>query len=161
MFSWEKRWLRAVLEAFAPDPTDVLALGETPIDYLDAFLTVKRSSTPRARLGLHLALWLVALSPMWLCRTRQSMAQLPLHERAQMLERLLTHPRYIVRELTTLLKLIACIAIWNVDSIRARSGCESTGMMYTEEVSGTRPSLSRLPVLQENPASAEHTQEVA
>lgn len=148
MFFWEKRWLPAVLESFAPDAVDKLALSQIRVDYAGAFRVIRQNSTPRARLGLHLALWIAALAPWWLDRRCCSMASLGIEERAALLQRLLGHRSYIVRELTTLLKLVACMTIFGLDAIQLRSGYDTSAELYTsQEASGTRRRVSHLPVL--------------
>lgn len=147
MVFWEKRWLLAVLQGFAPDGGGKLALNQTTVDYLGAFRVIRRASTHRAALGLHLALWIAAWAPLWMDRRWCSMAGLGIEERATILQRLLCHRSYIVRELTTLLKLVACMAIFGLDAIQLRSGYDARAELYPQEASGTRRRASRLPVL--------------
>jgi len=149
MLFWEKRWLLAVLEGFAPDDGGKLALNQLGIDYLGAFRVIRRASTPRAALGLHLALWIAALAPLWLERRWCSIASLGIEARAALLQRLLCHRSYIVRELTTLLKLVACMAMFGIDAIQLRSGFDTSAALYAQEASGTRRRAPHLPVLPE------------
>ena len=133
----ERRQAVAILEAFAPprvdDPqrhdeeapsgerTIRLAPRKGEVDYLRAVTRMMAASTAKARLGIHVALFLVALAPLWLCGKLETMAGLALEQRTAILERLARHPFFAVRDLTLLLKLGAAFALLGTASVRARS----------------------------------------
>jgi hypothetical protein len=145
--SFEHRWVRATLEGFAPassscspnscspDANSVeagLVPREGEVDWSAAFLAIGRASNPRARLGLRFALWMVALSPLWfvfLPRAPGSpppraatLAGVPVGMRGAYLEALLSSEIFVVRELSTLIKVAAAFAFLGTPSVRARSG---------------------------------------
>ena len=133
----ERRQAVAILEAFAPPRGDEvqrhdeaaesgerkirLAPLEGEVDYLRAVMRMMAASTGKARLGIHVALLLVALAPLWFCGKLATMAGLALEQRTAILERLARHPFFAVRDLTLLLKLGAAFALLGTASVRARS----------------------------------------
>jgi hypothetical protein len=121
----ERRQAVAILEAFAPPREDEapkqLAPKKGEVDYLRAVTRMMAASTGKARLGIHVALLLVALAPLWLCGKLATMAGLALEQRTAILERLARHPFFAVRDLTLLLKLGAAFALLGTASVRARS----------------------------------------
>lgn len=122
MRSFERRWVRVVLGSFAAEGSSELAPRAGEVDYLGTFLGMRASARPVARIGLRLALWLVALSPLWYGRRWCTFAGLSLDERQGLLGRLLEHPALAVRESAFMMKLAACLALFASDSLRARSG---------------------------------------
>ena len=147
--SLERRQAVAILEAYAPPRAEGAAdageltsaaeggdakseSGEHPVaalcprvgevDYVDAMQRMMRAGTPKARLGIHLALWIVALAPLWMLVSVRTMAGLPIARRSQILERCLRHRAFVVRELALLLKVGASFALLGTASVRARSG---------------------------------------
>jgi len=134
MTRWEHIWAIEVLAAFAPaaesrnaasQPPKVspqLAPREGEVDYLRTFRRMHAGSTPLAGLGLRLALWMVALAPVWLLGRFVTFTQLARAERTELLSRLLRHTSLTVRELALLLKLTAAFALLGTPSVRERSG---------------------------------------
>ena len=150
----ERRQAVAILEAFAPprdeeprpeEPLDDDApSGERPVrkarlaprkgevDYLRAVSRMMAASTAKARLGIHVALLLVALAPLWFCGKLATMAGLALEQRTAILEKLARHPFFAVRDLTLLLKLGAAFALLGTASVRARSQYDRPAVEVTE-----------------------------
>lgn len=126
MRRFEERWAVAALSSFAPE-TDAGAdaglltprPGET--DYEGALRTMVQGSNLLGRLGIRLAIWLVAFSPFWALRRLRTFAGLEQHQRTELLHRLLEHPAYAVRELTLLLKVVTCMALLRPGPVRART----------------------------------------
>jgi hypothetical protein len=146
MLSLERRWAQAVLSSFAPqDHESRFSVRPLEVDFAQAFALMMRSSSPMGALGLRLALWMVALWPF--PKTFRSLAQTA---RTELLDRLLGHRIYAVRELVLLLKLCASMAIFSVPALRDRSNFERQGH-YDEVVehSGERPKV-RLPLVQDD-----------
>jgi hypothetical protein len=137
--SFEKRWAVAVMEGFAPAGNRGLSPEPGEIDYLGSLLAMARASTPLARTGLRLALWLTALAPLWMLGRFRSVVTLSANERAALLERLMAHPLYLLRELGIYLKLATCMALFARRSLRDRSN-------YFREHTTPRP-VVRLAVL--------------
>lgn len=122
MLAFEARWVRIVLASFAPAAAPGLSPREGEVDYLATFASMRASAGPLARVGMRLALWLVALAPMWLAKRRGTMASVPLDVRQALLAALLEHRVYPVREAAFMLKLAASLALFASDAVRARSG---------------------------------------
>lgn len=121
--SWEKRWLQAIMEGFAP-PTSTVGLAPQPgeVDYARAFEELNAHASPVAQAGLRAAIHLLGTAPMWTATKAATMDQLPVEERTALLSRLVSHPQLLVRELTWLLKVQGSMALLGTPSIRARSG---------------------------------------
>lgn len=115
---------------------------------MGTFRILLRESTPKAALGLRLALLLVTLSPLWLWGRLTTFSGLAQGRRTELLRELLGHRSFIVRELTTLLKFCAAMALLGDPAVRARSGFDNV-QATTEVESGVR---TRLPVIGEGAA---------
>lgn len=133
MTQFERRWVFAVLEAFAPVGGPGLAPREGEVDWVRAFTRMRESCTPRAQFGVRLALWMVALAPLWMCGRFATMAGIPVADRAIILDRLLEHRIFAVRELTMLIKIGASLGLIGTVSVRKRSGwVDSPGGALTD-----------------------------
>jgi hypothetical protein len=152
MTRWRNQLVDAVLAGFAPFDGPGLAPRVGEVDYAGTFERMRRATNPRAALGLWVALWIAVFAPIWLEGTLRTMRALPVARRAELLERLLAHRWFFVRELTTLLKLAASLALFASDSVRARSGYDGHGAIVHE--SGER---LRLPIA--HPTAAEEAEE--
>jgi hypothetical protein len=97
-----------------------------------------------AALGLRLAIWIAALAPLWLWGKLTTISKLATERRTELLRQLLTHRAFAVRELVTLLKLSAAMALLGTPSVRARSGYDHVQAVADAE-SGLR--VRRLPVM--------------
>jgi hypothetical protein len=122
MLSFERRWARHVLAAFAPTGGPGLAPALEEVDYQDVFARMLRGASPWAAMGLRLALWIAALAPIWLWGRLTTVTKLAAERRPELLRQLLHHRAFAVRELTLLLKLCAAMALLGTPSVRARSG---------------------------------------
>lgn len=122
MLAFERRWVREILGSFAPVGSAALSPREGDVDYLRAFYDLREQARPIARLGVRLALWLVALAPVWLLGRARTLPRLSLADRQALLARLLEHRVYFVREAAFLLKLTACVALFASEALRAQSG---------------------------------------
>lgn len=122
MWSFERRWAQAILEAYAPPSGPGLAPRPGEVDYLGTLDRMVGYSGGRGRAGFRAALWLVALSPMWSLRGFGSIVRLGLEARTTLLSELMKHRVHPVRELTNLLKVVAAFAMLSTPSVRARSG---------------------------------------
>jgi hypothetical protein len=122
MTRFEQNWTADVLTAFTVDGGQGLTPRQGEVDYLGTFGRMRRGSTALAALGLRLAIWMVALAPLWALGKLATFSTLARRERCELLGRLLVHHNFAVRELTMLLKLTAAIALLGTASVRARSG---------------------------------------
>ena len=121
MIGFENRWALATLEAFAPPAGPGFSPGTVEVDYVGTLEEMRSSGTTLSAIAIRLALWIVAVSPMWLSGQARTIASLPASERAELLARLLAHRVYLVRELSLLLKLCACMALFRVPELRAQT----------------------------------------
>jgi hypothetical protein len=118
----EQRLLEATLRGFAPEGGSGLAPIPGEVDWLDSFARMADASNGQAKLGMRAAIWLAGLSPVWLDGKAHSLLALSDEERVSILERLLAHRSFAVRELVLLLKLQAAFALLGTATARARSG---------------------------------------
>lgn len=148
MLSFERRWARQLLGAFAPGGGPGLAPIEGEVDYVGALGRMMRGATPLAALGMRLALWLVALAPFWLWGRLTTVTRLAADRRTELLCQLLCHRAFAVRELTLLLKLCAAMALLGTPTVRARSGydvSETRVSMQPERAPAARVHLPLAP----------------
>jgi len=122
LLNMERRLLTATLAGFAPEDGPGLAPTRGEVDWTASFEQMAGASNAQARLGMRAAIWLAGLSPMWMHGRVATLASLPQTERAAVLEELLAHRSFAVRELTLLLKLQSAFALLGTASARARSG---------------------------------------
>jgi hypothetical protein len=126
MLAFERRWVRDILSSFAPEGGPGLAPRVGEVDYERAFMSLHGSARLIARVGMRIALWLIALAPLWLRGERRTLPALPSEARQALLARLLEHRVYAVREAAFLMKLCACLALFANDAVRARSGYDGS-----------------------------------
>ncbi len=117
---FERRWLAATMSGFT-GPEGELALREGEVDYLSTADVMNEGSSRKARLGLHLAVWLAALAPVWMLGRAQTIDEVSPATRTELLARMVSHRLFFVRGLTTLLKLAASLAMMRSPGVRART----------------------------------------
>lgn len=122
MWAFERRWADVILGSFVVPGAQGLMPEAGEVDYLAGYESMYGAARPLARVGLRAALWLVALSPLWLGLRLRTFATLAPRERNRLLGRLIEHGSYPVRESVFLLKLVACLALFASESVRTRSG---------------------------------------
>src|SRR5271169_71192 len=89
LFPFERRWAVAVLEGFAPPGGPGLAPRPGEADFLGTHLRIYEASGRGGRLALRMAVFVTALSPLWLFERVATFAGLPPEGRAVFLSRLL------------------------------------------------------------------------
>ena len=124
MLAFEERWAVAVLAEFAPAGGTGFSPKEGEVDYLETLRSMMRASTRTAALGFRIALWITALAPLWLFGKLSTFRGVAREKRTEILQRLLNHRSYIVRELVLVLKMSACFALFRVGALRERSQYE-------------------------------------
>ena len=154
MTRFEQLWAADVLTAFTHEAEPGLCPRTGEVDYLGAFRRMRRGSTALAGLGLRLAVWMVALAPLWLLGRVATFSTMARRERTELLSRLLVHNSFVVRELTMLLKLTAAMALLGTLSVRARSGYDNVQAVAPME-SGVRV---HLPIVQRAPVEHTHSE---
>ncbi len=109
MYSFERRWGAAALEGFCPSSSrgrqlpDQLVPEDGEVAWGSALDRTASALNSRARLGLRVAIWLVTWSPLWLLGRLSPLHRMPSSTRAVILDQLLRHRFFAVRELTMLL----------------------------------------------------------
>lgn len=114
-------WAALVLSSFVPVSAGGLVRNDREIDWSGAWERFLSSMNARARLGARVALLIAITAPVWVLGRLGSLASLGIEERARLLDRLLAHPLYLVRELVLMLKICACFAMFRSDQVRART----------------------------------------
>lgn len=146
---WEKRWLTAIFEGFAPPAAstsaDVGLLQPRPdeVDWAGAFVQLNEGGSPIAQGGLRAAIHLIGTSPAWMGAGAATMDALPVEARAALLDKLAQHPLRLVRELTWLMKVQASMALFGTPSVRARSGYDRARADKTPVRLRTKREMSR------------------
>lgn len=121
MLAMEERWVETVMSGFAVADGSGLAPRAGQIDWLSGARDFLERASMQGRLGVRLGVLLVMSAPLWLWGRLRSAATLSAVERAQLLDELLEHRVFAIRELTLLLKLVSCMALFRDASLRARS----------------------------------------
>jgi hypothetical protein len=118
--SLETFWARNVLSSFTGASTGfTVEAGE--VDYVEGLRRFMATASDKACLGIRVAFLLVVTSPLWAMGRFARFSRLSATDRAALMDRLLSHRFFFVRELCLLLKLIACMAIFRVEGTRART----------------------------------------
>ncbi len=132
MTGFEERWAVTALASFAPEgpadggpQADEVLPAVTPrpgeVDYLQTLRTMLGGANLVGRLGIRLAIWLIAFSPFWSLHRFRTLGGLLPPERSTLIHRLLEHPWFAVRELCLLLKVVTCMALLAPGPVRART----------------------------------------
>lgn len=108
LFGFELAWATAAFEAVFPERT-ALPHGIARMHPGRFLADVIATSPLEQSIGLRLALWTVALAPLWLLRRPKTIADICPEERQRILERLLASPVYAVRQLVVAFKAIASL----------------------------------------------------
>ena len=116
------RWSAVILGGFTVDAADGLAADPGQVDWERGARDFLERANLEGRLGVYAGMWIAMTAPLWLWGRLRSAAGLEPVERARLLAELLSHRVFFVRELTLLLKLVACMAFFRDPAIRARSG---------------------------------------
>lgn len=119
--SLETFWARNVLSSFTGASAG-FTVGEGEVDFVDGLRRFMATASDKACLGIRVAFLIVVTSPVWAMGRFARFSRLGPVERAALMDRLLSHRFFFVRELCLLLKLIACMAIFRSEATRARTG---------------------------------------
>jgi hypothetical protein len=120
MLPCERRWAVGILRSFARignEPSPI-----TDAAYLAGYDALRIRARVVARIGLRLAVWVVAVSPLFLGRKGRFFGALDTEDRTRILEELLVHRFHPVREAAFVLKCAACLALFRDGEFRAQSG---------------------------------------
>lgn len=130
MLAFEGRWAAVIMRTFS-DTDDAPPWAVSSDDYLAALETLRSRARWLARVGLRLAIWLIALAPLWRLSQVATFASLPAERRRSLLEELLAHPSLAVREAAFVMKFVASLALFKCDEVRAYSGYDGPAEKLT------------------------------
>lgn len=115
------RWTHLVLSSFAGS-SDGFTVRDDEVDYVAGARRFMDAASDKACLGLRVAIVMVMTAPFWMWGRFTSLGGLTREERSDLLDQMLRHRVFFVRELCLLLKLVACMAIFRSSEARARTG---------------------------------------
>lgn len=126
--SIERALAPIVLSSFAPLALPRgFSVGVGEVDWtggLDRFLG---TASDKARLGIAVSLVAFFFAPIFTLGRFCTLAKATREERAAAMESLLDHRFFLVREMALLVKLVACMAMFRVSALRARTGYDDPG----------------------------------
>jgi hypothetical protein len=116
--SFEVAWTDAAFDTIYPErgalPHGIASMH--PARFFDDLL----AKVPfEQSLGMRVTLWIIALSPLFVIRRFGTIASIAPEDRTRLLERLVTTPNYIVRQLAMSFKAIATLLYVQSDAVRA------------------------------------------
>jgi hypothetical protein len=114
-------WATMVLSSFAPAGPGGLVERNDEVDWGGAWTRFVSSLNAKARLGARLALLIALTAPLWTMGRLASLGSLRVEERSRVLGSMLSHRFYLFRELTLMLKVCACLAMFRTPEVRART----------------------------------------
>ena len=116
----EMGWARAALQAtFADRERGV----RVPFERLDLEATIDetlRFIPWRSGMGLRIAIWMIALAPLWLMLRVATLTSLAAADRERVLARLIAHRVYFVRQLALLFKAFGALWVFRDAGLRAQ-----------------------------------------
>lgn len=111
------------LAQMAPAPgTDAPLPGFAELDTTAFWAEVDRAAPPLLRLGLRVAVWVLTWLPIVLVGRLRTFPRLSAPEQDQLLCRAAASRWYLLRQLVTLLKALACFAYFREPAVRGRFG---------------------------------------
>jgi len=123
-FSFERRWLLAVLDAILPSgahPRLALGARDVPLGRFVEDLLLRAPAL--AAIGLRASLWVVTFTPLARGRLRL-FGSLAAQEQVELLEALARSPVHLLREVPVLLKTLACLGYCGLPEVQRQVGIE-------------------------------------
>lgn len=119
--SFERRWLRAILDTIFPSSDrGALPLGAADLD-IDGFFDELFAQAPfESSLGLRVAIWILALAPLFVIAKPRSFAGLSVEDRERVYSKLAASRIYVVRSLVIALKAIGSLLYCGDPTVRGR-----------------------------------------
>jgi hypothetical protein len=118
--TFELAWTDAAFDAIYPEPPrSVLPHGVASMHPARFFDSVLASVPFEQSLGLRFTLWMIALAPLFTIRKLGTIASISAYDRTRVLERLVTSPIYVVRQLAMSFKAVATLLYAKSDAVRA------------------------------------------
>jgi len=119
LMKFEHRWVEAVYDGMFPAKADVrIPVGARDADMVGLFEDAREAVPARVAFGLRIAVWLVALSPLFTIGKLVTIGGLAGADRERVLLALLSSPLYFVRQLTMLLKAFGALFFLSVPGVR-------------------------------------------
>jgi len=112
LMKFERKWAAAVFDGVLPanaDPRIPVGARDADVAMVALFEDARASVPPRVALGLRVALWLVALAPLFTIGKLVTIGGLECLDRERVVLALLGSPFYFVRQLTMLLKAFGAL----------------------------------------------------
>ena len=119
LLGFEKRWAQAAVSGIFPVREG--ARVNVPYDTVDiggSFDETLEIVPFRVAIGMRLAIWLIALAPLFVIGRFATIASLGLVERDRVLARLIASPMYLVRQMTLLFKAFGALFIFRDGELR-------------------------------------------
>jgi hypothetical protein len=117
---FERRWAVAAMQAIFPGSSDV-GLSDIRGMNVDGFLRDLMAHLPlRAAMGVRLAVWLVALAPIFVLLRFATIARLTLDDRERVIGTLVASESYAMRSLVLVLKAMGALLYAADHRVRAR-----------------------------------------
>jgi hypothetical protein len=123
LMRFERRWAVAAMQAIFPGlpGSSDGGLSEIRATDIDGFLCELMVLLPwRAALGVRLAVWLVALAPLWVLYRFATIVRLTAGDRERVVVALMSSESYAVRSLALILKTMGALLYAADDRVRAR-----------------------------------------
>lgn len=128
--SFEMAWTDAAFDGIYPEPRAVAPLrredaacgpcGVARMEPARFFQELLFAAPLEQSLGLRLAVWIVALAPLFTLHKFRTIAQLRSEDRVKVLEKLMASPIYVIRQLVVSLKAMATLLYARSPHVRAR-----------------------------------------
>jgi hypothetical protein len=124
---FEMRWAAAAVEAIFPGLAEAGLRGIRSMN-VDGFLRELMTTLPlKAALGVRMAVWLVALAPLFALRRFATITRLALDDRERLIALLISSDSYVVRSLVLVLKTMGALLYADDGGVRERMTQSRTG----------------------------------
>jgi hypothetical protein len=116
----EYTWAEAAMAAIFPGSNDHGLAGIDRMDVRGYLGEVMRRVPFKAALGLRVAVWLVALAPLFVLGRFATIARLSQADRERVVARLVASKSYVLRSLVLIIKTIGALLYAGDDAVRMR-----------------------------------------
>lgn len=123
LLSFERRWLLTILAAMYPSGADErLPVGAADVPVRSFLDDLWRHAPTETLLGVRLATWVIAWSPLFTIGRPTTFARLKDVDRVRVLERLAGSRVYAIRELAEMLKMMGAFPYAGHDAVQRAVG---------------------------------------
>lgn len=116
---FERRWRDALLEAIVPAHGDTV-LGLAEVDTANFWPRFQERAPRLLRFGVRASVWLLTFMPLITIGRFRTFGRLSPADRDRCLAKWNGHRSYLVRQLVTTLKIVACFAYFRAPAVRQR-----------------------------------------